>query len=180
MNTDKKSIWGSIGEIFQDIQRIGTGLAIVGLIADFTASAAVAVLFDVIHAHSVVSLGKEVLGTPALLRDIAGVFLGTLPLTVAITLIAARPKEFLTPLPFGAAWALVLAVILGDVLHLGINLTGYRIDSSPSPGGIGFLLTLIQGFVGQYGVILFAKSCVIGVIIGNRLRHLGAGPAERG
>src|ERR1700712_1859633 len=139
MNTDKKSIWSSMGEIFEDIQRIGTGLAVVGLIADFTASAAVAVFYyNVVDAHSFVSLGKEILGTPALLRDIADVFLGTLPLTVAITLIAARPKEFLTPLPFGAAWALVLAVILGDVLHLGINPAGYGIDSRLPHGGIGF------------------------------------------
>jgi hypothetical protein len=115
-----------------------------------------------------------------MLRNIADVFLGTLPLTVAITLIAARPKEFLTPLPVGAGWALVLAVVLGGLFHLGINPTGYKIDPKLPQGGIGFLLTLIKGFVDQYGFFLFAKSCIIGVIIGNRLRHLGAGPAERG
>jgi hypothetical protein len=61
MNTDKKSIWSLIGEIFKDIQRIGTGLAIVGLFADFTASAAVTVFYyTVVDAHSLVSLGKEI------------------------------------------------------------------------------------------------------------------------
>ena len=120
MNADRKSIWSLIGEILEDIHRIGAGLAVVGLLTDFSVSAAIAVFHDkVIDNYPLLSLGKDILETPALLRDIMGIFLSTLPLTIAISLIAARPKEFLTPLPLGAGWALVLAVLLGDLFGEG-------------------------------------------------------------
>lgn len=172
LRTDKKSIWGLIGEVFEDIHRVGTQFAVAGLLADFSISGALAVFYNKVVAHSLFSLGKEILETPALLRDIIDVFISTLPLTVAILLITARPKEFLTPLPLGAAWALVLAVVLGDLFHLGVNPSGYRLDPNLPHSGIGFFLTLIKGFIDQYGFLVFMKSCGIGLVFGWRLRRL--------
>jgi hypothetical protein len=179
MKADRRPIWSLIGEILEDIHRIGVGLAVVGLLTDFSVSAAIIAVFHdkVIDNYPLLSLVKDILETPALLRDIMGIFLSTLPLTIAISLIAARPKEFLTPLPWGAGWALVLAAILGDLLHLGITTTEYKLD--PNLGGIGFLLTLTKVFVDQYDLVPVIKSCIIGVVFGSRLRHLRIKPPAK-
>jgi hypothetical protein len=179
MKADRRPIWRLIGEILEDIHRIGAGLAVVGLLTDFSVSATIAVFHDkVIDNYPLLSLVKDILETPALLRDIMGIFLSTLPLTIAISLIAARPKEFLTPLPLGAGWALVLAAILGDLLHLGVNPAGYKPDPN-SQGGIGFLLTLTKWLVDQYCLVPVIKSCIIGVVFGSRLRHLRIKPPAK-
>lgn len=173
VKSKNESKWSLAGDIFGDIQRVGLGLMVAGLIADFSISALIAIIQDhFIHSSSVLSLGKEVLGMPSLLREIMDVFFSTLPLTIAFVMIAARPRELLLPWPAGAAIVLILASVLGNLFHLGINPSGFKLDPNLPQSGIGVLWTLGVGFVGQYGLVLFLKSGVVGVVVGSRLRNL--------
>ncbi len=148
-------------DLFEDVRRIGLGLAVVGILADLSIASVIALIQD-----------RGIFDVPGVLRDAFQVFLTTGPLTVAVAMIAAYPREMLRPYPFWASLVLVAAVFLGHLLGLGINLNNFKADPKLPENFIGTVIWLGRGFVNQYRVFGVLKSCAVGIVVGNRFRLL--------
>jgi hypothetical protein len=100
------------------------------------------------------------------LKLIVDVFISTLPLTVAITIILATLKRDKLPI-IGIPFIINGATLIGNWLHWGMRPVTLSFGTSVVGGLPGFMIGMMHDYWKAYGALPFLKSCVVGYAFGR-------------